>query len=695
MICTATGKATAFDYGTVGSVKAKSSQTNREVSDSDSSYYKIKSPTTPKTASLGDKVWYDDNHNGIQDKSEGGVAGVSVTLYRGNQSVGTTTTDSHGEYLFSNLPAGDYYLKFDLSSVQSGYRVTTQDVGSDDSKDSDVNPDNGMTPTITLAAGTTDRSWDMGLYKPTTPAAKGSVGDRVWYDDNHNGLQESGETGVENVAITLYDKSGTEIGTTLTDTQGAYSFEDIEPGEYYLKFDPSSLPESYRFTKQDEGSDESRDSDVNPQDGKTGSFVLHVGEKRTTLDAGIFKPTSKPNLGSIGGIVWHDENHNGILEEGEKGVQGIKVSLYDANDMQVNSTTTDKNGRYNFDNLTPGSYHLKCDQDAIIANGYKITLKDQGNNEMVDSDADPADGTTPPTTLDAGENDTSWHIGLYKPKATIQLASLGDRVWYDTNGNGIQDSGERGAENISVTLYEVDGSEVATARTDSNGLYKFEDLYPGEYYIVFDLATLPKGYVITKRNQGSDESQDSDPALTTGKTVTIRLEGGEDDTSWDMGLVKTYRVGGLFWVDGDNNGKYDEGEDILPNATVDLVDKDGNVIASTKTKENGRYHFDVKEGTYKVRFHIPPAYLEKNYDFEKNVQQGMGIEEDGLITTTASVGPQKPTQVLSQDAAIICPCADADIEANGGSALSLMGSLMMLFMVLMGGLYYIRREAML
>ncbi|MBP7533650.1 MAG: DUF11 domain-containing protein, partial [Chitinophagales bacterium] len=48
--------------------------------------------STTQTASLGNYVWYDTNNDGIQDATETGVDGVTVTLYDGNGDVVATTT---------------------------------------------------------------------------------------------------------------------------------------------------------------------------------------------------------------------------------------------------------------------------------------------------------------------------------------------------------------------------------------------------------------------------------------------------------------------------------------------------------------------------------------------------------------------------------------------------------------------------
>src|SRR5690606_27043735 len=123
-----------------------------------------------------------------------------------------------------------------------------------------------------------------------------------------------------------------------------------------------------------------------------------------------------------------------------------------------------------------------------------------GGNDATDSDADTATGRTATTTLVSGENDTTWDAGMY------QYASIGDRVWLDLNGNGVQDGGESGVANIPVTLYTGGGAFVASTTTNGTGFYQFNNLVPGDYYVDFDLIG---DYQFTTPNAGADDTADS------------------------------------------------------------------------------------------------------------------------------------------------------------------------------------------
>jgi hypothetical protein len=144
------------------------------------------------------------------------------------------------------------------------------------------------------------------------------------------------------------------------------------------------------------------------------------------------------------------------------------------------------------------------------------------------TDIDPTTGKTINTTLSAGETDRSWDAGLY------QKASIGDRVWLDANKNGVQDSGEAGVAGVTVKLLNAAGAEVATATTDANGNYLFQGLVPGNYSVK---VIAPTGYTFTAADQGGNDALDSDVNQTTGITAQTTLVSGENDLSWDAGLV--------------------------------------------------------------------------------------------------------------------------------------------------------------
>ena len=110
---------------------------------------------------IGDRVWYDTNCNGIQDKDEtGGPEGIKVTLIdcNSNQKYGTVT-DANGNYSFTGVPAGSYQICIE---IPGGFGATLEDVGSNDGIDSDINGD-GCTGCRTYECDKPDLTRDAGL----------------------------------------------------------------------------------------------------------------------------------------------------------------------------------------------------------------------------------------------------------------------------------------------------------------------------------------------------------------------------------------------------------------------------------------------------------------------------------------------------------------------------------------------------
>ncbi len=119
----------------------------------------------PSLASIADQVFGDANDNGIFDDNEVGVSGVEVVLLGVSGGVDsvldTVETDEAGFYSFYNLPAGQYAVKVD--SLPAGLEVGKQDVGPDDSVDSDADSQTGRTGTLTLTGSDHLRNVDIGL----------------------------------------------------------------------------------------------------------------------------------------------------------------------------------------------------------------------------------------------------------------------------------------------------------------------------------------------------------------------------------------------------------------------------------------------------------------------------------------------------------------------------------------------------
>lgn len=173
-------------------------------------------------------------------------------------------------------------------------------------------------------------------------------------------------------------------------------------------------------------------------------------------------------------------------------------------------------------------------------------------------------------------------------------AQVGDRVWLDGNGNGVQDVGEPGLANVEVSLKSWLGATVMTTITDSTGHFLFTGVNPGNgYYIELTARTIPPGL------QQSAPSGRSD-----NRTNAFNLVAGQSYMDADLGYKPapgTATIGNLLWSDANSNGGRDEGEPGLAGVTVQLwLDANSNgifepatdtLVSSTTTAPDGSYMF--------------------------------------------------------------------------------------------------------
>ena len=553
---------------------------NTDVTDTDDAKVSL-------NGSLGDRVWVDANGDGIQNIGEVGLGNVTVNLRNGSGGlISSTTTNGSGIYGFTNLSAGNYIVEFVLPS---GRVFTSKGVGGDPSVDSNANTANGRSDVIALGSGENNPTIDAGVYTPA------SIGDKAWIDQNGNGIQDSGEPGLPGVTVNLYKNGNpTPVATTTTDGSGNYTFSNLPPSDYSVEFVPPA-GSTYVFTTQNApGSTTANDSNPNPGTGRTPTITLLSGDTNTTIDAGLYQPAT------IGDRVWQDTNANGIQDNGENGLPNVTINLFAAgNPTPVATTTTNGSGVYSFANLPPGSYTVTF----VAPSGQTFSPQGAGGDPTKDSNATPGTGQTGAIVLTSGQTDTTIDAGLFLP------ASIGDRVWDDLNGNGVQDAGEPGIKNVVVQLFKPGNPvAVATTATDNNGNYSFSNLVPGDYEVVF---TPPTGLVFTGKGLGGDPNNDSNANPATGRTDTINLTSGENDISIDAGLYKPGVIGDRVWEDTDEDGVQDSGEAGKAGVTVNLFQV-GNPtpVATTTTNTSGIYGFsNLAPGQYFVQVVKPTGYF--------------------------------------------------------------------------------------
>jgi hypothetical protein len=558
--------------------------------------------------SVGNLVWFDTDRDGLQDAGEPGIAGVTLLLTKADGSpvtdiygnaVTTTVTDANGNYLFDNLPYGAY----NVTAVDpSGYTTTTAAVGADRAIDSST----GSATSASLSSdGAQDLTLDFGYFMP-----KVSVGDLVWFDVDRDGIQDAAEPGIANVTLSILkadgsavtDVFGNSVTTTTTDANGNYVFANLPVGEYQV-----SVVDPAGFTATSSG------QGTSATDSSTGSAtsanLTNNGDSDTTLDFGFYAP-----IVSVGNLVWFDANHDGVQDATESGIAGAVLALTkmdgtsvtDVFGRPVATITTDSTGRFLFDNLPPGQYKVSI----TTPSGFAATIPGAGT-----SVTDSAVGVDVSANLpNDGDSDMTLDFGFY-PVAV----SVGDYVWFDSNGDGIQDATEKGIAGVTLSITKADGSAVTdvvgnpvtTTTTDANGKYLFTNLPPGTYKVT---VTPPAGLVATKTGAGSTATDSS-----TGSAASANLpSNGDSDLTLDFGFRPlTVSVGDYVWLDADRDGIQDATEKGIAGVTLSITKSDGsaatdvfgNPVTTTTTDANGKYLFgNLPAGTYKVTVTPPAGY---------------------------------------------------------------------------------------
>lgn len=425
----------------------------------------------------------------------------------------------------------------------------------------------------------------VGVSLGACPAA--SLGDFVWVDLNHDGIQNDGPTGLNGVFVQLFTPGPDGLAGTFDDVPlasaitspgpggaaGWYTFPGLAPGSYYVAF---TRPPTFELTTQGQTSDD-LDSDADPVTGRTRVVTLVADENNPRLDAGLY-PT---HFAALGNYVWFDRDSNGLQDESPfDGANGVTVRLYiddgdgvpevGAGDLLAGSTVTaddtwGRPGYYLFDFLVPGlPYFVEFVRPAVAT---AFTGRDSGGDDTVDSDASLVDGTTATVVLAPDEVNRTVDAGLVTATGTL---ALGDQVWLDTDNDGVFEpqNGETGIDGVRLNLYfDVNGNGVPTldeylATTTSStasgfaGRYRFPLLAPGAYFVVVDPQSFSGGGALS----GLVTSTGNDPAPDPDDDVN------GDDNGTDVGALVASRAVTLT----DNGEPTSEDGDNDTNLTVDF-----------------------------------------------------------------------------------------------------------------------------
>ncbi|MEM7708878.1 MAG: SdrD B-like domain-containing protein [Pseudomonadota bacterium] len=611
----------------------------------------------PFAFAIEDEIWFDADGNGLRTSNESGIAGVSVNLVdAGGNVVATTISGSDGSVSFSGLPNGSYQLELaDTQGVLSGFGGTTAAAVS-----------RATSATINNANVS---ATSFGFNLP------GLIGNEVFSDANGNGVLDPGEVLIPGVDLSLFVDDGdgvfdsaidTLVNTAQTDSGGIYGYRGLAFSRYFVSLDLSqSVLAGATLTTGDSqtgGNATGAQIDVLLSGGNGGVLTADFGFLNAALP-------------DISGNVFEDLDRDGVDDgAAETGFSGVTVELFaagpdgvlgSADDLVVATAVTDGAGDYQFTDVPPGDYRLEVTDRAQVLTDFGLT-----------SGLDRVQITV------AGDDIEDLDFGYAR---AFGDASLGDLVWLDANGNGINEAGEAGLAGVTLNLFDAgpdgvigggDDVLIASTVTDQLGGFDFKNLPAGRYFVDVDQSTVPPGLTLS-------------PGLTDPSAV-VALGAGDNIDTLDFGYrpdVGTALVGDQIWIDANGNGEFDLGEAGLPGVTVSLIGAgpDGqlgtgdDLAQSTVSGPDGSYSFaglppdnyavTVDTATLPPGFNPTPSNAQETYQLTAEADTAYLLLDWGFVPTVglASLGD---TAFIDNNGNGV---QDGDESGLGGLSIDLLG----------------------
>ena len=294
----------------------------------------------------------------------------------------------------------------------------------------------------------------------------------------------------------------------------------------------------------------------------------------------------------IQGVAFEDVNANGAYNAGtDTPAAGVAVRLYrDANnndayddgvDTFVHEIATVADGTYSFELALSGDFVVVVDKATLprptlsTPDHYGIDLPDFGNSRS--------------------GNDFGY----------VTDSLIGDTIWYDLDGDGVQDSGEPGIAGVTVTLKNGGGSTIDSAVSENSGRYSLTTgSQTGSFVVQVDTATLPAGLTQT----GDPDAACPGGACDAQTAVAVATSGALIDSA-DFGYQPSGTITGKIYDDHEPDGVNNNSDTPLAGVTVGLyavdgvtpfLDSDGSPLTAA-TDGNGNYDFaNLPGGDYVI-----------------------------------------------------------------------------------------------
>ncbi|MEX2168228.1 MAG: SdrD B-like domain-containing protein [Pirellulales bacterium] len=405
-------------------------------------------------ADISGYVYHDRSNDGIYNRpGEEPIAGVVLKLLdaNGNDTGRQATTNDLGYYEFTNLDAGTYAVM----EVHPAAWLDGLDTPGTLGGIADASPSGDMIRQITVNYGDDGVEYNFGELLP------GSIGGRVGASRTADCNFDNPDIPLGGVKIDLRDGQGNFIKSTTTNDQGFYRFDNLRPGEYQIF---EHQPDEY-YDGGDRIGTSGGDKLANDHIGE-----IHLG---SGVDATQYDFCEKVGA-NISGYVYHDRSDDGQFDRpGEEPIANVMLKLLDADGNDTGKrAVTDAQGYYQFTNLAPGKYAVM----EIHPDGW-LDGKDTAGN--LGGMVDPSTGSDMISMImiDFGVHGEDYNFGELKPGSISGKVKVSAEADCENDPNAFPLSG------VTIQLLDADGNVIDDTQTDSLGMYRFDNLRPGNYEV--------------------------------------------------------------------------------------------------------------------------------------------------------------------------------------------------------------------
>ena len=347
-----------------------------------------------------------------------------------------------------------------------------------------------ITPTPTATGQATATPTSTPGTAPTatltpTPGSTGNISGYVFEDVDGDGYRDPSDPPIPGALVKLFNSAGdTVVREVVTDNNGLYQFFNLDPATYRVRPTP---PQGWtmnlyeRWVVISVGADmteinfpATRSATSTPTITPTASQTPTSTLTPTATTTSTPTATATPTGGRIYGVVWNDQNEDGVIDPGEEGAGGATLQLKNAMGAVLAETISASDGSYQFVGLESATYNLVL----VVPDGWEATTTTSRwlapgagsleTNFGVIAPPTPTPTLTPTITPTAGPN-----------------GSIHPFVWNDLNKDGYKQAGEPPLAGIKFTLFNSAGQQVALAVSSGDGFARFDNLpAPAIYRVV-------------------------------------------------------------------------------------------------------------------------------------------------------------------------------------------------------------------